>query len=248
MGIYTEYTPLSSLQSILDCYWSYAADPESNLSNQKLIIPDGCIDIIFDLGNQANLNSFVIGAMTKPIESRRTNLIGVRFKPGMAYPFLNTPLHKLTDTIVDFVEFEGHKANDFLNQLADINSIKKRINLLNRFFLKRLSNLNTIQPQLSQALSLIQITRGRCSVKQISKLIGWSRQHLARNCLRCTGLTPRFLIRVVRIKNVIDQCKTGEFYGWSQLSHDAGYFDQSHMINEFKKISGLTPIEYLSIK
>jgi AraC-like DNA-binding protein len=166
----------------------------------------------------------------------------------MAYPFLNTPLHKLTDTIVDFVEFEGHKANDFLNQLADINSIKKRINLLNRFFLKRLSNLNTIQPQLSQALSLIQITRGRCSVKQISKLIGWSRQHLARNCLRCTGLTPRFLIRVVRIKNVIDQCKTGEFYGWSQLSHDAGYFDQSHMINEFKKISGLTPIEYLSIK
>ncbi len=44
---------------------------------------------------------------------------------------------------------------------------------------------------------------------------------------------------------VIKQYKTDKFYNWSQLSVDGGYYDQSHMINEFKKITGLTPIEFL---
>ena len=147
--------------------------------------------------------------------------------------------------LVDYFEFVGQEANDLSNQLVNLNSTKNQITLLNKIFTRKLSGLNAVETQMSQALNLIQKTEGRCSIEQISDVVGWSRQHFTRKCLRYTGLTPKFLTQVVRIKKVIKQYRTEKFYNWSQLSVDGGYYDQSHMINEFKKITGLTPIEFL---
>ncbi len=243
---YNEYEPSAGLQPYLDCLWSYVADSSAISLNKKAIIPDGCIDIIFDLNRPPALKSFVVGAMTKPIVNSRTNLVGVRLKPGMAYCFFNMPIHELTDLLVDYCEFAGRQANHLSNQLADLNSIKHKINLLNNTFTKKLSALNAVETQMSQALNLIQRTGGRCSIKHISGEVGWSRQHFTRKCLNYTGLTPKFLTQVIRIKQVIKKYNNEKHCNWSQLSVDSGYFDQSHMINEFRKITGLTPIKFLS--
>ena len=244
LNCYNEYIPPAGLESYIDCYWSYVTDAATILSNTKPIIPDGCIDIIFDLNHSAILKSFVVGAMTRPIMNSRTNLVGVRFKPGMAYPFIKIPVHKLTDSFVDYFDFVGQEANDLSCQLVDLHSTEHQIFLLNNIFTKKLSALNAIETQMSRALKLIQSTGGVISIKQISDEVGWSRQHFTRKCLSYTGLTPKFLNQVIRIKKVIKQYKTDKFYNWSQLSVDGGYYDQSHMIKEFRKITGLTPIEF----
>jgi AraC-like DNA-binding protein len=243
---YNEYIPPASLQSFLDCYWSYVADTATMLSHEKPIIPDGCIDIIFDLNHSAILKSFVVGAMTRPIVNRRTNLVGVRFKPGMVYPLIKIPVYELTDLFVDYFEFVGQEANHLSSLLMDLNSTEHQISLLNSIFTKKLSVLNAVETQMLRALNLIQNTGGKTSIKQISGETGWSRQHFTRKCSHYTGLTPKFLNQVIRIKKVIKQYKTEKFYNWSQLSVDGGYYDQSHMIREFKKITGLTPIKFLS--
>jgi AraC-like DNA-binding protein len=244
---YNEYIPPASLQLYLDCYWSYVTDTAAISSHKKPIIPDGCIDIIFDLNHPTNLKSFVVGAMTMPIVNSRTNLVGVRFKPGMAYPFIKIPVHELTDLLVDYFEFAGQEANHISSQLVDLNSTKHQISLLNNIFTKKLSALNAVENQMLRALNLIQSTGGGILVKQISDEVGWSRQHFTRKCLSYTGLTPKFLNQVIRIKKVIKEYKTDKFYNWSQLSVDGGYYDQSPMINEFRKITGLTPIEFLGM-
>ncbi len=244
---YNEYTPPTYLQSYLDCYWSYVTEPAAISSHKKPIIPDGCIDIIFDLNQPTNLKSFIIGAMTMPIVSSRTNLVGVRFKPGMAYPFIKTPAHEFTDLLVDYSEFAGQEANHLSSQLVDLNSTKHQISLLNNIFSKKLSALNAVETKMLRALNLIQSTGGGISIKQISDEVGWSRQHFTRKCLNYTGLTPKFLNQVIRIREVIKQYKTDKFHNWSQLSVEGGYFDQSHMINEFRKLTGLTPIEFLGM-
>ncbi len=243
---YNEYIPPTSLQSYLDCYWSYITNTATILSHKKPIIPDGCIDIIFDLNHPTTLKSFVVGAMTRPFVNSRTNLLGVRFKPGMAYPFLKIPIHELTDLHVDYYEFVGQEANHLSSQLVDLNSTEHQISQLNNIFTKKLSALNAVETPMSWALDLIQCSGGEISIKQISDEVGWSRQHFTRKCLCYTGLTPKFLNQVVRIKKVIKNYKTEKFYNWSQLSIDGGFYDQSHMINEFRKITGLTPVEFLS--
>ncbi|MCP4747549.1 MAG: AraC family transcriptional regulator [Desulfobacteraceae bacterium] len=241
---YKEYIPPVHLQLYLDCYWSYAADPATVSLNKKPIIPDGCIDIIFDLNHTATLKSFVVGAMTRPILNTKTNLIGLRFKSGMAYPFFKIPVHALTGLFVDYVEFAGQEANRFSNQLIELESREDQIFLLNNKFVKKLSNLNPVEPQMLRALSLMQSTGGKIPIKQISVEVGWSRQHFTRKCLNYTGLAPKFLNRIIRLKKILN--KAEKFSSWSQLSVDMGFHDQSHMINDFKGMTGLTPIQFFS--
>jgi AraC-like DNA-binding protein len=31
---------------------------------------------------------------------------------------------------------------------------------------------------------------------------------------------------------------------WTQVAFECGFFDQSHLVNEFRMISGVTPSEY----
>lgn len=244
---YKEYEPPVSLKPYLVCYWSYFLEPSNiTIESPPPIIPDGCIDIIFDLNCPINLNSFVVGAMTTPITNNKTNLIGVRFKPGAAHSFLKIPVHEITDKIIEYQEFAGYAEDNLSTQLAEINSTNKRISFLNQLFLNKLVGLTPIEPIVSQAIYLITQTDGKNNISQISNHLGWSRQHLTRKCLKFVGVGPKFLSQVVRVKRVIKSYKTKRFHNWSQLSIDGGYYDQSHMINEFKKITGLTPVKYLT--
>jgi len=243
---YNEYDPPPVLKPYLDCYWSYFAGTSSALLHAKPIIPDGCIDIIFDLARQAKESSLLIGAMTKPIINNRTKIIGVRFKPGMAYPFIKIPMNKLTDTIVDYYEFSGPEANDLSDQLTESNSIKAQLSVLNKYLTLKLSSIRSVEPEIRQALHLINNANGSNTVKEISEKIGWSRQYLNKKCLCYTGLSPKFLLQAIRIKKIVSCYNSETFHSWSDLSLAGGFYDQSHMINEFKKITGLTPIEFLT--
>ncbi len=243
---YNEYDPPPILKPYLDCYWSYSASTTLNLLHAKPIIPDGCIDIIFDLTRQTKASSLLIGAMTKPITNNRTKIIGVRFKPGMAYPFIKIPMNKLTDMIVDYHEFSGPEANDLSDQLIESDSIKAQLSLLNNHLTLKLSSMRSVEPGIRQALYLINNATGNETVKEISDKIGWSRQYLNKKCLCYTGLSPKFLLQAIRIKKVVSHYNSEKFHSWSDLSLAGGFYDQSHMINEFKNITGLTPIDFLT--
>ena len=243
---YKEYEPPVNLRQYLVCYWSYFIQSATIVEQSKPIIPDGCLDVIFDLNCPARLSSFVIGAMTKPILNTKTNLIGVRFKPGRAYSFLKIPVHEITDQIVAYNEFAGGSEDSLAGQLAEINSTNQQISLLNQVFTQKLTGLALVGPQVSRAIKLITQANNQYNIKQLGDQVGWTRQHFTRECLKHIGLSPKFFSQVSRVKKIISAFQTKKFHDWSQLAIDGGYYDQSHMINEFKKITGLTPKKYLA--
>ncbi len=243
---YKEYEPPANLKPYLFCYWSYFIESLNMTEFITPIIPDGCIDIIFDLNCPSSFNRFVVGAMTKPIVNTKTNLIGVRFRPGAAYSFLKIPIHELTDQIVEYDEFVEHAEDNLSIQLAKIKTTNEQISFLNRMFNQKLIGLEPVVPQVLLAINTIMQTNGKYDIAKLSNQVGWSRQHLARECLKYIGISPKFFSQVVRVKKIIENFKTEKLHDWSQLSIDGGYYDQSHMINEFRKITGLTPVKYLT--
>jgi len=245
MNGYFEYLPPNHLQRMINCYWSYKAEPSVCTNSSKPIIPDGCVDIIFDLTYPKNKKCFVVGAMTKPIINHHTNLLGVRFNPGWASNFLQFPVHEITDLIVDYSEFKEHEANQYSEQFKMLTSTKVQISYLNTIISMNFNNSSYIPPQIAKSLFLIQKNNGGCSVQYLSDEVGWSRHHLARKFHDYTGLAPKFFSQVIRLKAFIKRFETQKNCDWAQLSLETGYYDQSHMINEFQNITGLTPEKYL---
>ena len=58
-------------------------------------------------------------------------------------------------------------------------------------------------------------------------------------CLSETGLTPKFLARVLRFRHVLSRVETCASF--ADLALDCGYYDQAHCINEFREFAGRTP-------
>jgi AraC-like DNA-binding protein len=58
------------------------------------------------------------------------------------------------------------------------------------------------------------------------------------------GVSPKWVIRRYRLHELLERMHSGEQPDWAQLAAELGYFDQAHLSNDFKAITGYTPTEY----
>ena len=64
---------------------------------------------------------------------------------------------------------------------------------------------------------------------------------LERNFIKRTGVTPKTLMRIVRLDYLWTKIKDENAIDYQELVFDGNYFDQAHFINDFKSIIGETP-------
>ena len=85
----------------------------------------------------------------------------------------------------------------------------------------------------------------RRPVADVATAVGVSHQHLVREFTRWVGLTPRVLARLLRMRGLLDALDVHAPVPWSELAHAWGWFDQAHLIRDFKRHTGVTPTQYL---
>ena len=108
--MYTEYQPSHLLAPYIDNYWEFKGNPEYGMRIH--ILPDGCTDFIFTLGEVADTveeeslimqpyRSYFVGPMTKYSElitySESVHMFGVRFLPCGLSCFTKLPLHEFVN-------------------------------------------------------------------------------------------------------------------------------------------------------
>jgi AraC-like DNA-binding protein len=92
------------------------------------------------------------------------------------------------------------------------------------------------------------IQRGADAVRigRMAEEIGISHKHLLREFDRCVGLTPKLLARLYSFQRAILAIGQRPAVDWSDTAARCGYYDQAHLIREFRAFSGLTPASYLT--
>jgi AraC-like DNA-binding protein len=80
----------------------------------------------------------------------------------------------------------------------------------------------------------------------IAEQIGISHKHLLREFDRCVGLNPKLFARLCAFQRVIRWVGQKSEVDWAQTAVTCGYYDQAHLIYEFRAFSGLTPASYLT--
>jgi len=91
--------------------------------------------------------------------------------------------------------------------------------------------------------------RTRSSEARITRLadeIGISHKHLLREFDRCVGLRPKAFARVCAFQRVIQWVGWKREIDWADAAVRCGYYDQAHLIREFRAFSSFTPGRYLA--
>ncbi|MEZ4740843.1 MAG: helix-turn-helix transcriptional regulator, partial [Bdellovibrionota bacterium] len=237
--IYQEFKPNYDLAPFLECFW-YCECYMDNWHHK--VLPDNCIDILFDFSDgSSKLKSFVTGMMTKPIISTRTKILALRFKPGMAYSFFKMPLSEIIDQSVDLKDLLPQQ--DYINfiRVFDNEFSPSHLIVIENAISSMLKNISNTDSRIVAAIS-----NSHLNVEELSASLGVSRQHLRRLFNQYVGLSPKQYFRVQRVNNLIRQVSKNASLpgGWAWIAQECGFTDQSHLIKDFKSISGETPIQY----
>ncbi|MCD8553326.1 helix-turn-helix domain-containing protein [Seleniivibrio sp.] len=230
---YREFKPAPHLQPFIAAYWL-----SEGYYAEKVLFPifaDGCCDIIFDIA--ANSPAKMVGTGVNleyvPLKGK-VRLGGIRFLPGGFTALTGIPADRI---------YDGTDAEDMLN--SKIVEGLKRINdgfspsALDAVFGSCVSCRN---PMMSFWLSSQD-----SDVKGIASYFGCSVKTVSRTFLHHTGATPSKMLSVKRFQHSLKMVVRGGS-NYTEIAYEAGYYDQSHFIKDFKKYSGSTPSDFLRYK
>ena len=79
------------------------------------------------------------------------------------------------------------------------------------------------------------------SIEDLALKHGLSRQHFARRFSAATGLTPKLFARLSRFQALVQALLSSDVSQWASISTATGFYDQAHMINEFRALAGSPP-------
>lgn len=256
---FCKFTPSIQLQNYIQCFWIIARKDKLHSPIINRVAPDGGVGIIFNFGSSfycsnqnesydCNDRSIITGTTRNSVKmcfNGEINALGIRFHPGGAYPFIQIPIHELTDHVISLNDIDIQISETHFSIIANATKPEHKISLLQNLLLSRLVDFNYKEPLLFRSIALIQKHEGLIKVEEIAKRLGMSRRNCERKFKTYVGLTPKMFSRIVRIQAARLRIKTKNDSSLTEVGYETGFYDQAHFIREFKSIMNLTPKEYL---
>ncbi|GGR82149.1 AraC family transcriptional regulator [Micromonospora fulviviridis] len=166
---------------------------------------------------------------------------------------LGLPLGELANRAVPVDRLAGWLAR-LRDELAGLPDWSSRFARLDAALAARLAVTGPVDPRLLRAWRLLG--GGGLGVGALAEEVGWSRRHLAVRFRREFGLPPKTVARLLRFQRAyamvgrtLVTAPVGDARpaagpgggGWAELAARLGYYDQSHLIREFREFAGATP-------
>jgi len=238
---YQEFAPSPRFSAHIECFWLHSSvEPVPCFR----VMPDGCADIIFERpGGTRGRGLIAVGTMTFaqsfPLRAHQFTL-GVRFHPGMASRFLRVAGPEIVDGMIALEDAWGAaRARRLVEQLAESSSPREAIGRIEA----SLGETPALDP-VERALAWLVENRGQVPVEELADSASLSPRQFRRICLERTGLAPKRLARVLRFRQALAHTGKERAADWAQVALECGYYDQAHLINEFREFSGLAPGEF----
>jgi AraC-like DNA-binding protein len=169
--------------------------------------------------------------------------VQIDFSPTGAHLLFRTPMHELSKPLVVGLDDLLGRAGALLHEaLASASGWEARFALLDDFFLARLDDALSPVPAVTRALGRLRASAGVVPVSTLVDELGCSRRYLSAAFREQVGVTPKLLARILRFQHAIRLIDGGR--GWAEIAQACGYYDQAHMVRDFRQFAGGAPGDF----
>jgi transcriptional regulator GlxA family with amidase domain len=158
----------------------------------------------------------------------------------MARDFLRISSAELTDVAIPLADILGSAALQLERRLEDQQTPEQCAAQLMEWL-----TIPPNQPSPTQrAIHAIAATHGLVDLDEIASQARLSARQFRRRCLEESGVTPKHLCRILRFRRAYNEAFANP--DWADIAVLAGYFDQAHLIRDFREFTGRTPVAVFS--
>lgn len=255
---FRSYRPGPPLNEYVDCFWLIEDGQAARLEK---ILPSGTIELVVNLkDNEIHIHNpeqpeqyqRLSGAVLSGTYSRsfvcnalqHEAIMGVHFKVGGAFPFLGAAASELSNTHANLFDLWGSSGLELRERVCTASSSHDRFRIMEAALQTRLRNLSIGELETKSALEMIETVGRKASLRDVSHELGISQRRFIQIFNSFVGLKPKVFCRIQRFQRARVLAETHAIPGWAELAVSCGYFDQSHLIRDFKEFSGSTPMIY----
>ncbi len=175
-------------------------------------------------------------------DANKISVMGVHFKPGGA-AFLELPARELYNERISLDELWKTHATELRDRLVQESTPEARFWVLEQFLTQMLRPTN-YHPAVNFALQQFQQSTNS-TIRSITEQTGFSARHFNQLFRDQVGITPKLFCRIQRFQKVLEMLSAKAPVDWLDIAFTCGYFDQAHLIHDFRAFADCTPTEYL---
>lgn len=191
--------------------------------------------------------SFVAGlhqTFTTSETTGATWAVQIDLTPIGAYRIFALPMAELTNRVVATVDIFGPSIQELEQRLFQAGTWDERFDLIDAFLLKRLVTGPTESMEVAWVWRQLLAAYGNVPIASLADELHWSRKRLIGTFRDQLGMSPKMLGRVLRFQRALALDGQQQASSWSDLALRSGYYDQAHLIREFRAFTGITPGAY----
>jgi AraC-like DNA-binding protein len=203
-------------------------------------VPEAAVVLAFRTTVAGRSDVIVVGPRTRGSYHDAVaapSCVRMRLRPGSARAVLGVPVSELSDRatpLTDLRATAGRRLTERLEAAGDDTGLA----------LTHLASFVSARPAGSGLIAAAtrELDAG-ARLADLAGRLGVGERHLRNLFAREVGLSPKHFARIGRVRRVLSLAGQRR---WAAVAEDAGFFDQAHMISDFRAFMGVSPEAYLS--
>jgi AraC-like DNA-binding protein len=243
------HTALPSVRykNIIACYsQTYVV---KNSLHWRTIFPEGGDAALVFRCDHHKPGAFLVGTPTCPREAEYVISGGdyfcIFFYPCMGYAFYPLPATELTDKSFSLDELIPEESESIIERVVLANTFQERIRVFETFMEKRMPFLTKIPDQIISNITAIHNIAGVITDERLEYYRMYTERHIRRLFQKYVGISPKLYTDILRHQKSLRILLANPYHDMDELALEAGYYDQSHFINKFKRFTGSTPAQFV---
>lgn len=251
--------PTSVLAPYVKHYWAMKSHVKPGNKHVQRIIPNGFVELTFYLdhipvynrNSKMIRNRVVVSGQQNDfydiIITNNLNLFSIVFKPQGSKLFLGLPIQELYNQSIPAEILFKNEIYFLHEKLQETTNLNMKVQLVESFLIEQIKQSKLYEfERLNDSIKLINSSKGILTIDKLSSKAYLSKKQFERTFRSNIGIAPKRFLRVVRFQNTLFNKQLNPKQNLTELAYQNGFYDQSHMINEFKDLTGLTPKQYFS--
>lgn len=243
---YDYFLPSKELAHIIDSHWAMHWDLTNDEPFKLELASSPFIAFTF-----TQYGNFVTGIHTGVYSytiSGKGTLYGTLFKPTRFYELYQQSLSELTNKEMPISTLFSGFDDTFMMRLSSVGDDAEAIKLIESAVAAIPRVSNTVLSELVDKITDYSIQNPDVPIAQIAKHFGISERSLHQHFHDTMGVGIKWVTVRDRLqKAMFIAAKSETKPNWTSVALELGYSDQSHFINDFKKIIGMSPSRYYTL-
>jgi AraC-like DNA-binding protein len=243
-----ERAPSAAVLGKVSGYYGFRETTPTNMNRREG--PRRGVVLMISFGEEWLINgerftSFAAGLHDRQVTTEhggRSFGIHVDLAPPAAYMLFGLPMHLLAQRVVSLEDLLDEPS--LADRLHGAGGWNDRFRVLDEVVAKGLADARPPSAGVVWAWGRLLETDGTVAVGTLAEQLGWSRKRIVARFREEVGLPPKAVARLLRFDRARTLAERAQRPDWARIAVECGYYDQSHLINDFRAVTGRTPATF----